>query len=59
MTFEMMNADHRLLQRESECARDARADEQGPREPGTLRVGDRVDLANLDACLVEHLTQER
>ena len=59
VAFHVVHADDRLVQREAERIREARADEERAGEPRALRVGDRVDIAHADAGVGEHLRHER
>ena len=45
MPFEVMDAEHRLAQRVAQRVGNARADQQRAGEPGTLGVGDAVEVA--------------
>src|SRR5689334_22446758 len=59
MTFEVMDAEHRLAEREAERIRDARADQKRSRESRPARVRDRVDVAHVEAGTFEHVLHER
>ncbi|ABA52958.1 hypothetical protein BURPS1710b_A0840 [Burkholderia pseudomallei 1710b] len=59
MPFEVVDADGRLVPRERERVRDARADEQRAREAGPLRERDRVDVVAARAACGEHLFEQR
>ncbi len=59
MALEVMHADDRLRERETECIGDRRADQQRPREARSLRVRDPVEVAQRNAALGKHALRER
>ena len=59
MAFHVMNADHRLAEREAERARYARADQERAGEPGPAGVGDAVEIGELRARIGQDALRER
>src|SRR5450830_58539 len=58
MTFEVMHADYRLVQRQSQSASHRSPDQQCTGQAWALRVSDGVDIAVCDAAFFEYLFQQ-
>jgi hypothetical protein len=59
MALHVMDADHRLAEREAQRARDARADQKRSGEAGTAGVGDAVRSADATPGVGQHALRER
>lgn len=59
MTLKMMDRKRRNPQRKCEGRPDARTDEQRPSQPGSGRVGNRVQVADRKSGLIERLADQR
>ena len=59
MAFQVMDAQHRLVDGQAQAASDGGTDQQRAGQARTLRVGDGVDLGQGDAGLRQGLFQQR
>jgi len=57
--FQVVDAEHRLVQRQTQAAGKRGADQQRAGQPRTLGVGDRIDLRQRSAAVLEGLLQQR
>jgi N6-L-threonylcarbamoyladenine synthase len=58
VAFQVVHAQHRLVERQPLAARDRRADEQGARQARTLRVRDGIDVGRRDIRSLQRLLQQ-
>ncbi len=58
MAFQVVHAEHRLVQRQAQAAGDRGAHQQGPGQARALGVGDRVDVGERHVGLGQRLLQQ-